>query len=70
MGQKKKGKNMNQAFYRYCKQCGQELKSKCAFEDIVTAMYCKNAECHLYGIHQEGVSNPMDIIQNPDVPQI
>lgn len=61
---------MLQEFHKYCKQCGLELKPKTAIGNIITAMYCDNAECHLYGIHQEGVNTPLVIIQNPDVPKI
>lgn len=57
-------------FHKYCKQCGLELRPKIMIGNIIVAMYCSNAECHLYGIHQEGVNTPMEIIQDPDVPKI
>ena len=60
---------MIQEFNRFCKQCGLGLNPKTTIGNIIMAMYCTNAECHLYGIHQEGVNTPMDIIQNPDVPK-
>lgn len=59
---------MIQEFHKYCKSCGLKLIPKCSIGNIITGMYCNNGECHLYGIHQEGVNTPMDIIQNPDVP--